>query len=147
LGLTHEEKNLRSYQSVIILKPDLDGPQFDQAIEKIEQIFKKGGGAVIRLEKWGKKRLAYKIKKHKFGIYLNIYHSCESLKMPDMEKEYQLFDLIIKYLVIRLEEKDLERVMEENESASLEDGDIAASDAAADGEKAKLLPADVEEEK
>jgi small subunit ribosomal protein S6 len=117
LGLTHEEKNLRSYQSVIILKPDLDGPQLDQAIEKIEQIFQKGGGAVIRLEKWGKKRLAYKIKKHKFGIYLNIYHTCESLKVPEMEKEYQLYDQIIKYLVIRLEDKDLERIMQESESS------------------------------
>jgi len=109
---------LRSYQSVIILKPDLDGPQFDQAIEKIEQIYQKAGGAVIRLEKWGKKRLAYKIKKHKFGIYLNIYHTCESLKVPEMEKDYQLYDQIIKYLVIRLEDKDLERIMQENEESS-----------------------------
>ena len=117
MGLTHEEKNLRSYQSVIILKPDLDGPQFDQAIEKIEQIFKKGGGAVIRLEKWGKKRLAYKIKKHKFGIYLNIYHTCENLKVPEMEKDYQLYDQIIKYLVIKLDDNDLERIMKENENS------------------------------
>ena len=108
---------MRSYQSVIILKPDLDGPQFDQAIEKIEQIFKKNGGDVIRLEKWGKKRLAYKIKKHKFGIYLNFYHTCESLNVPVMEKDYQLYDQIIKYLVIRLDDKDLERIKQENEKS------------------------------
>jgi len=112
---------LRSYQSVIILKPDLDGSQFDQAIEKIEQIYKKAGGTVIRLEKWGKKRLAYRIKKHKFGIYLNIYHTCENAKMAEMEREYQLFDFIIKYLIIRLQDKDVERIMKENETASEED--------------------------
>ena len=127
MGLTHEEKNLRSYQSVIILKPDLDGPQLDQAIEKIEQIYQKAGGAVIRLEKWGKKRLAYKIKKHKFGIYLNIYHTCESLKVPEMEKEYQLFDQIIKYMVIRLEDKDLERIMQESENSPEEEGSEVSS--------------------
>jgi small subunit ribosomal protein S6 len=124
---------LRSYQSVIILKPDLDGPQFDQAIEKIEQIYQKAGGAVIRLEKWGKKRLAYKIKKHKFGIYINVYHTCESLKVPEMEKEYQLFDQIIKYMVIRLEDNDLERIMQENENAPEgEEGSDASSDDSSD---------------
>ena len=107
---------MRSYQSVIILKPDLDGPKFDQAIEKIEQFYKKAGGSVIRLEKWGKKRLAYKIKKHKFGIYLNIYHTCESAKVAEMEKDYQLFDVIIKYLIIRLDDNDVERIMSENEN-------------------------------
>ena len=112
---------LRSYQSVIILKPDLDGPQLDQAIEKIEQIFKKSGGAVLSLEKWGKKRLAYKIRKHKFGVYLNIYHTCEAAKTSELEKEYQLFDLIIKYLIIRLDEKDVERIMSEKETAAEEE--------------------------
>ena len=146
MGLTHEEKNLRSYQSIIILKPDLDGPQLDQAIEKIEQIFQNGGGAVIRMEKWGKKRLAYKIKKHKFGIYLNIYHTCESLKVPEMEREYQLYDQIIKYLVIRLEDKDLERIMQESEASS-EDGESSetSSDDSSDDKKPVVEKDDEEE--
>ena len=137
---------MRSYQSIIILKPDLDGPQLDQAIEKIEQIYQKAGGAVIRLEKWGKKRLAYKIKKHKFGIYLNIYHTCESLKVPEMEREYQLYDQIIKYLVIRLEDKDLERIMQESEASS-EDGESSetSSDDSSDDKKPVVEKDDEEE--
>ena len=112
---------MRSYQSVIVLKPDLDVTQLDQAIEKIEGFFKKSGGAVISLEKWGKKRLAYKIKKHKFGIYLNIYHTCECLKVSAMEKDYQLYDNIIKYLIIRLDDKDMDRIMKEIDSAAKEE--------------------------
>jgi len=129
---------LRSYQSVIILKPDLDGPQLDQAIEKIELMFKKSGGAVINLEKWGKKRLAYKIRKHKFGIYLNIYHTCEAAKTSALEKEYQLYDLIIKYLIIRLDEKDVERIISDKEAAAEEEA--ASEKASADDNAASDKP-------
>jgi small subunit ribosomal protein S6 len=103
--------SLRNYQSVLILKPDLDESQVEQSIEKITSIISKFGGAILKLDNWGKKRLAYRVKKNKFGYYLNIYHTCEQGNVPALEKEYQLYDLIIKYLVIRLEERDIERVM------------------------------------
>lgn len=102
---------MRNYQSVLILKPDLDEAQVDQSVEKITSFLQKFGGSILKLEKWGKKRLAYRVKKNKFGYYLNIYHTCEPVKVPDLEKEYQLYDLVIKFLVIRLEERDIERVM------------------------------------
>ena len=110
--------NLRSYQSIIILKPDLEDAQVDQAIEKIGQLFQKSGGSTLKLEKWGKKRLAYKVKKNKFGIYLNIYHTCANDKVAELEKEYQLYDQIIKYLVIKIEDQDLERILQESEPES-----------------------------
>jgi len=114
-------KNLRSYQSVIILKPDLEDSQVDQAIEKIEQFFQKSGGSTLKLEKWGKKRLAYKVKKNKFGIYLNIYHTCANDKVSSLEKEYQLFNQIIKYLIIKIEDKNMERIMQETDPALVTD--------------------------
>ena len=102
---------MRNYQSILILKPDLDEAQVEQSIEKITSVISKFGGAILKLDNWGKKRLAYRVKKNKFGYYLNIYHTCEQGNVPALEKEYQLYDLIIKYLVIRLEERDIERVM------------------------------------
>ena len=109
---------MRNYQSVLILKPDLDEAQVDQSVEKITSVLQKFGGSILKLDKWGKKRLAYRVKKNKFGYYLNVYHTCEADKVPDLEKEYQLYDLVIKYLVIRLEERDIERVMSQAAEAA-----------------------------
>jgi len=115
---------LRNYQSVLILKPDLDEAQVEESVNKITAILKKFGGSVLKLEQWGKKRLAYRVRKNKFGYYLNMYHTCEPGGVPDLEKEYQLYGLIIKYLVIRLEDRDLERVMTmETESAETSDSE------------------------
>ena len=102
---------MRNYQSILILKPDLEEAQVDQSVEKITSILQKFGGSILKLDRWGKKRLAYRVKKNKFGYYLNIYHTCEPGKVPELEREYQLYDQVIKYLVIRLEEREIERVM------------------------------------
>lgn len=112
---------MRNYQSILILKPDLDEAQVEQSVEKITSLISKFGGSVLRLDQWGKKRLAYRVKKNKFGYYLNVYHTCESVQVPALEKEYQLYDLIIKYLVIRLEESDIERVLSKEISSSDEE--------------------------
>ena len=102
---------MRSYQSVLILKPDLDEAQVDQALEKIAQFLSKYNGSSLKVEKWGKKRLAYRIKKSRFGYYLNIYHTCESLKVSSLEADFKLYDLVLKFLVIRLDDNELERAM------------------------------------
>ena len=102
---------MRTYQSIVILKPDLDEPQVDQAIEKITLLITKSGGAIIKSEKWGKKRLAYRVQKNRFGIYLNIYHTCDPLKVTSLENEYKLYEALIKHLVIRLEQSELDFAM------------------------------------
>jgi small subunit ribosomal protein S6 len=113
---------LRSYQSVLILKPDLDDAQVDQVLEKITEFLTKGNGSVLKVDKWGKKRLAYRVKKSRFGYYINIYHTCEGLKVSALEADYKLYDLILKFLVIKLGTKELEsEIKRDYESASEEE--------------------------
>ena len=113
---------MRSYQSVLILKPDIDEARADEALEKIGEFIKSNGGACLKIEKWGKKRLAYRIKKNRFGIYLNIYHTLDSAKVTDLEGKYRLFDLIIKFMVLRLTDGELERALD-NETAEDKEGE------------------------
>ena len=112
---------MRSYQSVLIVKPDLDEAQVDRVLEKITEFLSKNNGSILKVEKWGKKRLAYRINKSRFGYYLNIYHTCESLKVPALEAAYKLYDLILKFLVIRLTDKQLELAMEHEYKAEVEE--------------------------
>ena len=102
---------MRSYQSVLILKPDIDEARVAEALEKIGEFIKSNGGASLRIENWGKKRLAYRVKKNRFGIYLNLYHTLESAKVVELETKYKLYDLVIKYMVVRLDDDELERAL------------------------------------
>lgn len=124
---------MRSYQTVLILKPDLDDAAVNGAIEKVGEYFKKYGGSTITVENWGKKRLAYRVKKNRFGIYLNFYHTCENTKIVDLEKEFFLNETIIKFLVLRLTDRELEKSLQrindaETSGVSLGDEDDAKDD-------------------
>ena len=102
---------MRSYQSVLILKADLDEAQVDQVLEKITEFLAKYNGSFLKVEKWGKKRLAYRVKKSRFGYYINLYHTCESSKVSSLELDLKLYDLVLKFLVIRLEDSEIKRAM------------------------------------
>ena len=112
---------MRSYQSVLIVKSDLDEAQVDRVLEKITEFLSKNNGSILKAEKWGKKRLAYRINKSRFGYYLNVYHTCESLKVPALEAAYKLYDLILKFLVIKLTDKQLELAMEREHKTESEE--------------------------
>ena len=116
---------MRSYESVLILKPDIDEPRADGALEKIGEFIKSNGGACLKIEKWCKKRLAYRIRKNRFGIYLNIYHTLDSAKVAALESKYRLFDLIIKFMVLRLADDELERALGNETEQDEEEKDAA----------------------
>jgi small subunit ribosomal protein S6 len=130
---------LRSYQSVLILKPDFDEAQIGECLEKITDLIKSHGGACLKVDKWGKKRLAYKVKKNRFGYYLNIYHTCENEKLPSLEAKYKLYEAIIKFMVLRLDDKELERAMSNGEET--EEG---AAPAEAEAKKEEVTSASEE---
>ncbi len=111
---------MRSYQSVLILKPDIEEPRVADVLEKIGDFIKSNGGAILKTENWGKKRLAYRVKKNRFGIYLNIYHTLEPSGVVHLEKKYKLFDLIIKFMVLSLADDELERALGRKEETEEE---------------------------
>ena len=119
---------LWSYQTVLIVKPDLDEAQVDRVLEKITEFLSKNNGSILKVERWGKKRLAYRINKSRFGYYLNIYHTCESLKVPALETAYKLYDLILKFLVIKLTDKQLELAMKHEYKAEAEETKVKTLD-------------------
>ena len=109
---------MRSYQSVLILKPDIEDTRVDEALGKIGEFIKGNGGTILKTEKWGKKRLAYRVKKNRFGIYLNLYHTLEPSGVIDLEKKYKLYDLIIKFMVVSLADDELERALGNNDETA-----------------------------
>ena len=101
---------MRLYPTILILRPELDDAQVKENSEKIKNFIVKYNGEIVRLDNWGKKRLAYRIKKNRFGIYLNICHKLDGNQVDFLEKEFRLDETIIKFLVVRLESNEFERV-------------------------------------
>ena len=101
---------MRTYQTVVIMKPDLDEAQVNEADKKVTQFIARFSGSVLKLEPWGKKRLAYRIRKNRYGFYLSFCHTLEPSSVSEFEKELRLDEGILKYLVIKLEPSEVERI-------------------------------------
>lgn len=61
---------MRRYETTYILRPNLGEDQFTEVIDRTNAIVKNDGGAIINLDRWGTRKLAYEIKKETLGYYV-----------------------------------------------------------------------------
>lgn len=114
---------MRPYESIFVLKPDLDEKKVDEQIEKVKEFIEKNGGKVITLEKWGKKKLAYIIKKNKFGIYVFIHFESEPALISNLQRNYKLNEDIIRYMTVLYKENTKKAAPEEKTSSGLQNAE------------------------
>ena len=88
------------YETIIIIRPDLDDADTDAIVEKIEAIVVAGGRLLDR-EDWGKKRLAYPINKHQKGHYVLYNFLAEAPLISELERVIRITDNVVRFLTIR----------------------------------------------
>lgn len=98
------------YESVVILNAALEDIQIDSTLKRIEETISSNGGEITDVEKLGRKRLAYPIQKSKSGFYIIYQFIAPKDLIKKIERFYRLDDTIIRYLTIKLDNKDLEHI-------------------------------------
>lgn len=96
---------MRKYELLIILNGEIVEEELDSLIEKITQNIKKDGVEVKGIDKWGKRRLAYEVKKSKRGFYLLVQFSCEPQSIKEIEKSLKFVDGIERFMTVVLSDK------------------------------------------
>ncbi|MBI3600405.1 MAG: 30S ribosomal protein S6 [Nitrospinae bacterium] len=91
---------MRPYESIFVLKPELNDKKIDEQVEKVKEFIEKSGGRVIAVEKWGKKKLAYLIKKNRFGVYILVRFESEPALISNLQRNYKLNEDIIRYMTV-----------------------------------------------
>ena len=123
---------MRRYETVVIVDPDLSEEGRVPVFERIQDIIPQQGGALIEVDDWGAKRLAYEIKKKKRGFYSRIDYCGTGAVVDEMERFFRIDDRVMKYLTVVLDEDaDPEALLAEKQ-------------AKAEAAKAAATPAPVE---
>lgn len=99
------------YENIIILDSNLDSKAIEEAVERIKDVILKKGGEVLKTENWGRKKLAYELKKRKEGIYVLLLFKAPSQAIVELERFYKVFEPLFKFLVIKLKKKQIEAVL------------------------------------
>lgn len=95
---------MRSYENILILDPTIEEDAIEKELKEIENLIKKGGGEIISIDKWGKKKLAYPIKKNDTGYYFLLNLKLTPKAVGDIELKYKLNQNILRYSIIGKEE-------------------------------------------
>ncbi|MFC1556433.1 30S ribosomal protein S6 [candidate division KSB1 bacterium] len=116
----------RQYESIIIVNSSLREDTLNRIIARCEDIITKKDGKLIETERWGKRRLAYPIKKFQYGFYIIFHIEAPSDLIPELEREYRLNENILRFMSLVKDTRAI-RVYKERKEHEAEEAEKSAS--------------------
>ncbi|MDO7868189.1 30S ribosomal protein S6 [Nocardioides jiangxiensis] len=92
---------MRAYEVMVILDPSLDERTIEPSLDKYLNVIRNDGGTVDNVDVWGRRRLAYEIKKNEEGIYAVLNLNAEPATVKEFERQLSLNESILRTKVLR----------------------------------------------
>jgi small subunit ribosomal protein S6 len=113
------------YETICIVKTSVSDDEVSTLIAKIRGVIEKHGGEVLKVENWGKKKLAYEVRKEKKGTYVLQRFRGPGPVIAELERQYRVEDAIIKFLTVTCDTRLLAEEMA-RERASAQAATVSA---------------------
>ena len=94
------------YETIFILHPELTEEEAEEAVQSLNKILEDRGSETIRIERGGKRRLAYPIRKQRYGYYTLIHFRSLPDALLELERVYRLNDRVLRYLSVRYDKEE-----------------------------------------
>jgi small subunit ribosomal protein S6 len=91
------------YETVFIADPTYTDEEVDELIKGYEQVVTGAGGKSLKIEKWGKRRLAYSIRHNEEGIYVLMTLECPASLVKELDRRFRMNDRILRHMAVRVE--------------------------------------------
>ncbi len=137
----------RHYESVVIINAALEDDKVDEVIKKIEKTLANGNAEITDVERWGRKRLAYPIRKAKTGYYVVIRFKADPSFIAKLDRFYRLEEQIFRSLIVLLDKEALKYIAQKKAEAEKEATVTVNEPAETKTEEKEEPKAEVSEEK
>jgi small subunit ribosomal protein S6 len=118
-----EEVNaLRTYEALYVVRPDGKDEDIQTIADEVTKLVTDNGGAIVRSEIWGKRKLAYEVKKFTEGVYVLLRFEADQSLIPKLETYYRLSEAVIRFLIVHFDEQALrlEELQERRKEAQVQ---------------------------
>jgi len=124
---------MRIYEELFIAKPDAPDEEVDAYVEQLRTQLTGAGATVDKIEKWGKRRLAYKVDRYREGAYVLLQFTAEPETVKELERRLRVSDLVLKFLTVRIDQtlKRLEKRKKERDKRAAKRATMSPSPVAA----------------
>jgi small subunit ribosomal protein S6 len=95
---------LREYETIFLVRPDLADDLVDKIVDRMRGIVHRDGGKVIKVENWGKKKVAYEVKKHLRAIFVRFLYLGNTHMVAEFERNLRMTDDVLKYQSLKISE-------------------------------------------
>ncbi len=95
---------MKTYETLLVIHPDLDESEQNKTVDTIQELITVNGGKIIKVDKWGKRQLAYMIKKKRDGYYVLMYFEASPAAIVELNRRYKLMpDVILRSIILQLD--------------------------------------------
>jgi small subunit ribosomal protein S6 len=94
------------YETVFVLNPELTEEDVEANAQSFVQLLESKGAEIIRIDRGGKRRLAYVMRKQRYGYYTLIHFRATPEPLPELERMYRLSERVLRYLTVRFEKEE-----------------------------------------
>jgi small subunit ribosomal protein S6 len=98
--------NQRNYEVMFIVRPDVADEDMDKLISGLEGTVTQGGGSIKQVEKLGRRRLAYQVRKFNDGNYVLLHVDADGPLVAELERRLRVSEPVIKFLTVRMDEEE-----------------------------------------
>jgi small subunit ribosomal protein S6 len=103
-SMRDEPGTQREYETIFILRPDTNQDGIQTVNTRIRSVIDSMGGRLLKLDNWGKRKLAYEVKKQLKGIYLYWQYLGTSGTVEEIERNLRMLDTVIRYYTVKVDE-------------------------------------------
>lgn len=93
---------MNQYEAMFLFDPTF-GSSFEKCETEIQRLMERAGGEIIACRKWDERRLAYRIRGRKRGVYILVYFKAPPDKIAPLERDVKLAENVLRVLVLRAE--------------------------------------------
>lgn len=95
----------RTYELMFIVRPDMTDEDLDKLISTLQSVVPPSGGTVVRVDKMGKRRLAYTVRRFNDGVYVLMVIEGGGPVIHELERRLRVTEPVIKFLTVRVDEE------------------------------------------
>ncbi len=126
---------MTEYETTMVVRPDIAGDAIEATLDRVREVVKTKGGKLLAIDHWGKKRLAYPIKKQSRGIYVHAVYLGVGDLVAEIERNLRISDKILRFLTVKVQDSVDPATREEKEydTPKYDEPDQGEAAEAADG--------------
>ena len=95
---------MRIYEELFIVRPDTPEEEIDHLIEQLTMLIASHGGNVDKADKWGIRKLAYRVQKRSEGYYVLLQFTTKPETVIELERRLRVSDMVLKFITVRIDQ-------------------------------------------